>query len=700
VTVNTSNSTFLTVLPSTALDGVGWTCRVLSERDYVTPIALVERFAGMGFTMDANAEGGGTVALDSDDGIFSGALPAGETTRLADQEALWQILEDGQVRFEFLAEDVDEDIIPDGGGPRQTVVAGRGTASVLEWAPVLPEGMPTPTSMTREFNAHPMTAWFQLFQEAQAEDFLSWVTLSFDGTTDSHGNPWGGPQTLTVNAGDTLLDLLKRWAEANELSWRMRPGFTLEVHQDGGSRLEDTVVFTQYRSQGEHKRKITRRELANIVYADSGDNGLAFAEDSTSAGKWRKRAAWISAGDASDASARSAVANITLSLAKDQRLSRTLKLLPDREGRQPFVDFSVQDWVGVEVPDDDAESGARQVVGLAVDIDADGVVQYEATLQSRFEVRAIKTQRLLDKLGASERSGSGSAAASPIPVSKAMSVVKMADLADVDLTAPSTGSLLQWNGARWVDVVGNLDFLADVDTSGTEAPTAGQVLTYDAGAGLWKPATAAAGVSTLDGLSDVTAPAPTNGQVLTYETATSQWKPAAAAGGGATLPDVLWKLTPQDGTAAASFSGNPWNGTAFTAAVACTLKKVHAKFNAVSGISYDARLLVMGGDTRVVSSVVDTATIVAPSSGVQMLEWPGLSWTLTAGVRYGLIFRRADGTNADWRYINIQTAPSCAYAYTWGQAIDCLTMPTATVTAGTNLQTLSTFFPIDLTLGM
>lgn len=494
--VQLSNTAYLAVLPPRSLEGVGWTCRVLSERDYTSPVALVERFAGLGFTVDANAEGGGTVTLDADDPIFTGALPAGETTRLADQEALWQVLEDGQVRFEFLAEDVDQDVIPEGGGPRQTIIAGRGTASVLEWAPVLPEGMPNPTSTSRSFNAHPMAAWFQLFTEAQAAGFLTWVTLSFDASMDSRAVAWStGAQALTVNAGDTLLGLLKRWAEANELSWRMLPGFVLEVHQDGGARMEDTVVFTQFRSQGEHKRKVTRRELANVIYADSGDNGIAVSEDGASVTKWRKRAAWLSAGDAADASARSMIANTSLSLSKDQKTARTISIIPDREGRQPFVDFGVQDWVGVEVPDDDTESGARRVMGLAVDIDADGVVKVEATLQSRFESRAVKMKRLMDKLGGSERSGSGSDAASPIPVVKAVSVVKLEDLADVDLTAPAAGSLLQFSGGRWIDVIGNLDLLADVSTAGTDAPTNGQALVYDGTAGLWKPGTVAAPAS-------------------------------------------------------------------------------------------------------------------------------------------------------------------------------------------------------------
>jgi len=619
VTVNTSNSAFLTVLPSTALDGVGWTVRVLSERDYVTPIALVERFAGLGLTVEANAEGGGTVTLDADDPVFFGTLPAGEFTPLADQEALWQILEDGQVRFEFLAEDVDQDVITDGGGLRKTVVAGRGTASVLEWAPVLPLGMPTPTSMTRTFNAHPMAVWAALFQEAQAAGFLTWVTLSFDATMDSHGTSWGGPQALTVNAGDTLLSLLKRWAEANDLVWKMRPGFILEVHQDGGARLENTVVFTQYRSQGEHKRKITRRELANIVYADSGDKGLALAEDTTSATKWRKRAAWVSAGDASDASSRSAVANMTLALARDQRQSRTIKLLPDREGRQPFVDFSVHDWVGVEVPDDATESGARQVMGLAVDIDQDGVVQYEATLQSRFDVRAIKTQRLLDKLGASERSGSGSTAASPIPVSKALSVVKVADLADVDLTGLASGSLLQWTGTRWVDVVANLDLLADVDT-GTVPGTGTVGLLYDRPSGLWKPA-------------------------------------ALPSGGGGASAAVL-DCAPRSGSATVvSTSANGTKGVQLACTSNCSLTAVGVRWTTVAARTY--RLTVWEMSTSAVLTV-GTKVLevdVIPGAGTdQLYTFAGLALNLDAGKVYAFLI--SDITNAT---MNLWTSAVAAW---------------------------------------
>jgi hypothetical protein len=347
--------------------------------------------------------------------------------------------------------------------------------------------------MTRDFEDFPMVVWSQLFFEAQDAGYLGWVSLTFDDWGDSAGVPWAGTaQKLTVSAGDNLLDLLKRWCETNEFAWRMLPGFVLEVRQAAGVHHENEVVFTQWRSQGEHKRKISRRELANVVFADSGDNGLAFAEDGDSAAKWRKRFAWLSAGDAADASARSMIANSSLSLSKDQRLSRSVRIVPDREGRHPFVDFDLHDWIGVEVPDDETESGARKVLGLAVDIDAGGTVEYEATLQSRFEARAVKTQRILDKLGGSSRSGAGGKSSSPIPVSKAISAVKFGDLTDVDLTAPAAGSLVNFSGGRWVDVVPNLDLLADVDTVGTP-PANGQALVFDTASGLWKPGTVASG---------------------------------------------------------------------------------------------------------------------------------------------------------------------------------------------------------------
>jgi hypothetical protein len=652
VTERVSNSLFLTVLPPRSLEGVGWTLRVLSERDYSSPVALVERFAGMGFTVEANGEGGGTVTLDSDDRVFSDPLPVGETAGLRDQEALWQVLEDGDVRFEFLAEDVDEDVVPASGGPRQTVIAGRGTGSVLEWAPVLPLGFPSPpATMTREFEDFPMVVWSQLFFEAQDAGYLGWVSLTFDDWGDSAGVQWAGTaQKLSVSAGDNLLDLLKRWCETNEFAWRMLPGWRLEVRQAAGVHHENEVVFTQWRSQGEHKRKISRRELANVVFADSGDNGLAFAEDGDSAAKWRKRFAWLSAGDAADASARSMIANSSLSLSKDQRLSRSVRIVPDREGRHPFVDFDLHDWIAVEVPDDETESGARKVLGLAVDIDAGGAVEYEATLQSRFEARAVKTQRILDKLGGSSRSGAGGKSSSPIPVSKAISAVQLADLTDVDLTAPAAGSLLQFSGGRWIDVGPNLDLLTDVD-SGT-IPGSGTVgLLYDRTAGLWKP------------------------EVL-------------PAGGGGAVPVVTWPFASLSGTHTA-YSSQDWIGHAFYMNATVRLTRIQAKMSLVAGATYEALVVELPLTSRVVSAIVGSVTFVAPAATSATLnDFPATTWTLQQGKRYGVLCRRVGARAAQYYGPGVTSLQTTMFAQYGSSTDDSLYFAAGNIVVGSTLPNL------------
>lgn len=527
MTERTSNVAFLTVMEAPPLDNVGWYARVLSERDYTSPIAEVHRYGGLSFTSEGNAEGGGKITLDADDPIFTRPLPLGETTPLVEQEALWQIIENGLVRAEFLAEDVAEDVILTRDGPRSTVIAGRGTGSVLEWAAVLPAGMPNPTSLERKFNAPPMSVWLTLFNEAKAAGFLTWVKPLFTATADSFGASWGGAQELTVRAGEDLLTLLTRWCEQGDYSWRMLPGFRLQVMKNPGRHLEGSVVFTQHRAQNEHKRKISRREIANVVYVDSGDDGIAIAQSSDSQSRYRKRATWVSAGDTDDASGRSAVANVTLALRKDAKTSRTVKVPADAPNRIPFTDFDVHDWITLELPESASESGAMKVDGIAMEIDRDGVPTVELTLMSRFDAQALRLKRALDRLGARSTSTSTS---SPIPVSKIITATRITDFADVDAAGIQTGDLLRWDGAKFVDVTPVLGMLADY----TGTPADGDVLVFDADLNQWKPGAptggGGGGATSLDELTDVDAAAPEHGDVLVYDSTIGEWIAAPTAG--------------------------------------------------------------------------------------------------------------------------------------------------------------------------
>lgn len=610
MTTRLSNTAYLTVLDPLPLENIGWTVRVLSERDYATQIALVDRFDGLGFTVAVNDTGGGKVVLDADDSIFSDALPVGETTPIVGQEALWQFFEDGILRAEMLAEDVVEDVVPDDGGLRTTAIMGRGTGLVLEWAKVIPAGMPTPTTMARTFTAHPMTVWHTLFAEAQAAGYLPFVELLFDAAEDSSGRAWGGTQKVEVQAGDSLMDLLTRWCDAGDLTWRMLPGFKLQVLPvSAGRRMESSVVFTLFRGQEKHERMRTRRDLATTVYAQSGDKGIAVSSSSTSQAKWGKRMAWVSAGDASDATGRSAVANATLALVKDEQVSRAIVVPPDEPTRRVFVDYLLTDWITIEVPENDAESGARQVRAITFDVDSSANVGLELTLQSRFQSRQEKLSRKLEALGAS--AASGGSGGSAIPVAQVISATKVEDLSNVDVAGIVSGNVLQWNGAKWVDgSIGGpqgIDWLTDVDTVAV-APTNGQALVYDAVAGLWKPMT----------LSSAAA------------------APAKAIG----------VYPPASITSALTTGTQPAKGGMFWTMADLTVTSWAQTMTTVAGKTYRLALYeVAANGLSMASGPLYSVDVVSPGSlALQMVETGPVVWELTGGKRYAFMVTVTDAS--------------------------------------------------------
>lgn len=96
-----------------------------------------------------------------------------------------------------------------------------------------------------------------------------------------------------------------------------------------------------------------------------------------------------------------------------------------------------------------------------------------------------------------------------------------------------------------------IDGLTDVDTSSSPGASNGQVLTWNASAGLWVPGTLPTGVTTLDGLTDVdvsSSPVPATADLLAYDGALSLWRPESATqmidrvvGAGVAQGDILFR---------------------------------------------------------------------------------------------------------------------------------------------------------------
>lgn len=102
----------------------------------------------------------------------------------------------------------------------------------------------------------------------------------------------------------------------------------------------------------------------------------------------------------------------------------------------------------------------------------------------------------------------------------------LASLTDVNLSSPTTGQALIYDGtsAKWVNGNGGggsatLAGLTDVTVT---SATNGQVLTYDSNSSEWINA-APVGASSVSSLTDVTLTSLTDGQILKYDNATSKW---------------------------------------------------------------------------------------------------------------------------------------------------------------------------------
>jgi len=115
------------------------------------------------------------------------------------------------------------------------------------------------------------------------------------------------------------------------------------------------------------------------------------------------------------------------------------------------------------------------------------------------------------------------------------------DIGDVNLTTPSIGQILTFDGTNWInednEVVADLTDLGDVTI---QSPTNGQILKYDSLSGKWYNGDAGAVSTTIEDLADVNVDSVTiaDGQVLVYDAEHEVWVNADSSGSIETLGDI------------------------------------------------------------------------------------------------------------------------------------------------------------------
>lgn len=408
----TSNSVYLTVRETPPLENTGWEIRILSYKDYVTPVAITNSYLSLDFSDELNDIGGGSIEFSLTDPFWKQDLWTGGTTALdlLEGEYLFQCWEDGVHRFDFLGERVKLKLVSADNDP-SVVISGPGTAAFMQWGIILPPGFPYYKAGVHWSKTDPaMQYFYKLLKAAQGRDTIPWVSPTFSLTKDSTGADWADLKSVIpvedIEYGADLLDTLNTVTGQDDTEhhniradWHMAPGCQLDVRQDGGVHLESKVIFWDS-DIFEKNRDRERENIRNYVVVSDSMGHYSLKHDSASKARWNRREYLDTKHQQLvDTGRRKKAAEIILAMKKLEDSEWTIQVPYDRYTRRPYRDYGVGDWIGIARYTEGAESKVDpyRVLAIAIRVTKDDTT-VELTLQSLLDLRQKKLERAMDKL--------------------------------------------------------------------------------------------------------------------------------------------------------------------------------------------------------------------------------------------------------------------------------------------------------------
>lgn len=373
----------------------GWSVKVFRLNG--TVVAEVGRHSGLNFLKVLSGKGTGQIVLLLEDALEMDLL---------DEELVWRVFYDGLWAFSFFSSAVEEKRVSEN-MDRTVTFSGPGIAECLEWGTVLPPAYPAYIDRNWSWeNARAMKIWRDLFAAVQARGTCTMVNPSFSDATDSSGAAWVDTVSMSVEPGGTMYSYLEKFAGIAEADWIMTPSFGLDVFRDYGDHKEDQIRFQIAADQIRFTRGKDRSGVRNVAYAEGNAGGIQEASNGGSITAWGRREAYIQAGDSSDATTTAGIAASLVDQSQDERVQISFQVLPDGEDRKVFYNYDVGTWIGAE-SDEDGITGDYRCVAIAAKIDTEGNADVELGLQSLFELKQSRLEKLQANGGGNSSVGAG-----------------------------------------------------------------------------------------------------------------------------------------------------------------------------------------------------------------------------------------------------------------------------------------------------
>ena len=253
-----------------------------------------------------------------------------------------------------------------------------------------------------------------LIDAAQARGTIPHLTYDFDGTVDSHGEPWPDVHDLAFHVGTNLLEVWRHLVTLG-LEGGMTPSLRLQAFVDAARHFEDTVVLRK----GHHftgdvvdtSHGAGRR--SRMLVEGAGGRIVEVADPALEAdGHIGRREGYLQVSTSDNPTTLQRAGEIALELTALEDEARSVAVVhgPAADGHyEPWVDYREGDWIGTDADGSGGAPSAERVVSITVEADdADYTVKLDLNSPDM-----DRETRLYRRLGALTRdttaAGSGGA---------------------------------------------------------------------------------------------------------------------------------------------------------------------------------------------------------------------------------------------------------------------------------------------------
>lgn len=255
----------------------------------------------------------------------------------------------------------------------------------------------------RQFSAVTPGAILRTFyNEGRDRGALPGLSVDFDTSRDSAGQPWAATLTLGIEPGRDLLAMLLNLAEQGVIDWCMQ-GRTLRVFNEGTVRARNLATgpapvdlrlgrdITEAPDQG------TWEQAASHILV-AGEAGLSVEVSAPVNLPWGRWEAYQAQGGVRDAGTAALLGQYALQRASGERVQITRGITPISARWLPLRDYQPGDTI--LAPGDRGQMEPLRVRQITLTKDANGVAAGNLTLNDRFledDIRiARRAQGILD----------------------------------------------------------------------------------------------------------------------------------------------------------------------------------------------------------------------------------------------------------------------------------------------------------------